>query len=390
MVTVKKETLKDGTVVWRARAVHCGRDPVTGRRMQRTISGPTKKSVEAELRRIGAAVDKGTYTRPWDGTVAEVLDAYLVSAAFEKEANTVLSYTKALLPVRERLGQRAARSITRADVEQLRNWMLAEGRRRGGKPGTGLGPRSVQLTMGRLAAAFEQACRDSRLAANPCRYVKMPATAEREATTWSENELKRFLAAAAGERLGACWLMSALGLRRGEVLGLKWSDISLIEGTVTIRRTRVLVNAKTIVKSPKSPRSWRVLPLFPPLTGALEALYALQGREKETAGPAYPAGVDDNWVCADELGAPLHPEAWSDGFARICREAGLPKIRLHDTRGTMNGILERAGVPDSYRAGWLGHRVDVNRKSYLARPEDLTPVSDVIGPLFAAVRAVPS
>jgi integrase len=72
------------------------------------------------------------------------------------------------------------------------------------------------------------------------------------------------------------------------------------------------------------------------------------------------------------------------GFARLYRKAGLPKIRLHDTRGTMNGMLEQAGVADSLRAAWLGHTVVVNRKNYLPKPKDLTPVSDMIGSIFRA------
>ena len=92
--------------------------------------------------------------------------------------------------------------------------------------------------------------------------------------------------------------------------------------------------------------------------------------------------MDGNYICADELGRPLHPETYSDEFARLCREAGLPRIRLHDTRGTMNGILEQAGVADSLHAAWLGHTVVVNRKNYLPKPRDLTPVSDTIGRPF--------
>jgi integrase len=382
VVKIEKEVLKGGTVRWRARGVSTGTDPVTGRRTQRTITGKTKREVEAEVKRIGVAVDNRTYVKPWDGTVAEVIDAYLASAAFEREANTVLSYTKALLPVRDRLGSRNARSVTRQDIEQLRDWMLAEGRRCGGKPGTPLGPRSVRLTLSRLSAAFELACRDGRMAANPCRYVDLPSQPERDDTTWTEGELRRFLAVAAADRLAACWLLSALGLRRGEVLGLKWSDISISDGTLTIARSRVLVDARVIEKRPKSRRSVRVLPLFEPVTGALEALQARQRDEMEAAGPAY---ANSGYVAADELGRPVHPEHYSDEFGRLCREAELPKIRLHDTRGTTNGILEQAGVPDSLRAAWLGHTVVVNRKNYLPRPRDLTPVSDMIGGLFRAV-----
>jgi integrase len=186
---------------------------------------------------------------------------------------------------------------------------------------------------------------------------------------------------AADGRLAACWLLAALGLRRGEVLGLRWSDISVSDGTLTIARSRVLVDYKVIVKAPKSRRSWRTLPLFEPVTGALEALQARQRDEMEAAGPAY---ANSGYVCADELGRPVHPEHYSDEFARIYRQAGLPRISLRDARMTMNTILEQAGVPGSLRAAWLGHTVVVNRKNYLAKPKDLTPVRDMIGDIFKA------
>lgn len=379
MVKVKKETLKDGTVRWRARGVSAGKWP-NGKRRLVTITATTKKACEAEVARVTGQVATGTYTPRWDGTVSEMLDAYLKSAVFDREANTALSYSKALLPVRDRLGIRKARSITRQDIEDLRDWMLAEGRRRGGTPGTGLGPRSVQLTIGRLSAAFVQAIQDNRLAANPVQYVRLPSVGQREDTTWTEGQLRAFLAAAAADRLAACWLLSALGLRRGELLGLQWPDVDLGAGTLAIARARVLVDGKVIVKSPKSRRSVRVLPLFEPVTTALAALQAMQMGELDAAGAAY---ANSGYVAADELGEPLHPEHYSDEFARLCREAGLPKIRLHDTRGTMNGILEHAGVPDSLRACWLGHTVAVNRAAYLPKPKDLTAVSDTIGRLFA-------
>lgn len=382
MIKIKKEVLKDGTVRWRARGVSTGKDPATGKRTQRTITGPTRKAVEAEVRRIGHQVDKGTYVKPWDGTLSELLDAYLRAATRGKEANTVLSYSNALRIPRERLGRRRALSITRDDIEQLADFALTEGRKVGGKPGTGLGVRSVRLMLQQLSAAFERAVDDEKLPRNPCRKVKVAGETEREDTTWTEPELQRFLAAAASDRLWAAWLLSALGLRRGEVLGLKWGDISFTDQTLSVRRSRVLAGGVVIEKGPKSRRSWRVLPLFEPVSGALEALYKAQLAEKAAAGPAYAGEVDDSYVCCDELGRPVHPEHYSDEFHRIA--AGLPRIRLHDTRGSVNSYLERLGVPETLRAAWLGHTIQVNKKSYLARPKDLTPVSDTIGSLFKA------
>ena len=155
-------------------------------------------------------------------------------------------------------------------------------------------------------------------------------------------------------------------------------------GTLTIARTRVLVDGKVIEKCPKSRRSVRTLPLFEVVTGALEALDTLQLAEKAAAGAAWATDVDGNYICCDELGAPLHPDHYSDEFQRIAGD--LPKIRLHDTRGSVNDYLERLGVPETLRASWLGHTVAVNRSAYLSAPrtEELAIISDTLGGLFKA------
>jgi integrase len=152
--------------------------------------------------------------------------------------------------------------------------------------------------------------------------------------------------------------------------------------SITIRRSRVLVNAQVIEKSPKSARSARVLPLIEPVMSALAELQARQRDEELGAGPAY---AGSGYVAADELGAPLYPERLTDWFAELCRAAGVPPIRLHDLRGTLNGLLERGHVPDSARAAWLGHSVQVNRTAYLAAPSDLSVAGALIGDILRTV-----
>jgi integrase len=384
MVKIEKEILKDGSVRWRARGVSTGKDPRTGKRRQRTITRRTKKELEAELAKLGVATSNGTYRAPWHGLVPELVDSYLASGAIEWEANTQLSYRLALLPAREWFEHRKARDVTREDVERFRDHLLTAGRRRGGKAGSGLGPRSVNLSLQQLEAAYALAEKDGKVALNPVRWVKRVKAAGSEHGTWTEDQVRRFVTAAAVDRLLACWLLSLLGLRRGEVLGLKWSDVSFTDGMITISRTRVLVDGKIIEKCPKSRRSARSLPLFQPLTGALEALYALQAEEKKVAGAAYNGDVDNGFVCVDELGEPVHPEHYSDEFHRIARD--LPRIRLHDTRGSVNSYLERLGVPETLRASWLGHTIQVNRSNYLGapQPQELAVISDALSGLFKA------
>jgi integrase len=383
-VKIKKEPLKDGTVVWRARGVSTGKNPVTGHRAQRTITGATKREVEAELSKIGYQISNRTYKAPWHGLVPELIDSYLEHGAIEWEANTRLSYANALLPAREFFRYHKARDVTREQVQGYRDFVLTSGRRRGGAPGTGLSPRSVNLALQQLQSAYDLAELDGKVAHNPVRHVKRVKSGTTDHETWNELELGQFIGIAALDRLYVVMLLALLGLRRAEILGLQWSDISYELGTITIARSRVLVNARVIEKSPKSRRSARVLPLFEPVTGALRALHKVQAAEKLAAGVAY---TDSGYVACDELGAPLHPERLSDEFARLAELAHLRKIRLHDTRATMNTILEQAGVAETLRAAWFGHTIAVNRNSYLGapRPEELSAISDRIGPLFRAV-----
>jgi hypothetical protein len=142
---------------------------VGGRRVQEKKAFTRKKEAEAELARITTERNRGTYVRPSRQTVAELIDDYLKSATFEKEAATARSYADALRCPRERLGHARAQDVARRDVEDLRDFMLREGRKNRGKPGTGLGPRSVILALGRLQAPFALAVADGRLARNPSR-----------------------------------------------------------------------------------------------------------------------------------------------------------------------------------------------------------------------------
>ncbi|HTQ92499.1 MAG TPA: site-specific integrase [Streptosporangiaceae bacterium] len=263
--------------------------------------------------------------------------------------------------------------------------MLTSGRRRGGKPGTGLSPRSVRLTLGRLKAALALAVADRVLDYNPAEHVELPDQQRRAGTTWSEAELRAFAATAATDRLAACWLLSLLGMRRGEVLGLRWDDVDLSAGTVTIGRARVLVDGRVIEKTPKSARGVRTLPVDPGVSAALTALSAAQMAELDAAGPAY---ANSGYVAADELGQPLHPERYSDEFARLCRTAGVPVIRLHDVRHTASSLMATAGVPDHIRAAWCGHTVAVQVGTYThARAEDLAIAAAALSALLSPVSS---
>jgi len=260
---------------------------------------------------------------------------------------------------------------------------MASGRKRGGKPGTGLGPRSVRLTLSRLSAAFDQALDDGKVTRNPCARVRRPKMTASSKTAWSEEEARRFLAEAARDRLHLAWLLALHGLRREEICGLRWADINLTARTLTIATVRVVVDGQVIVKdAPKSERSARTLPLDDALVTAGTTLHKRQAAEKLAAGEAYRSS---GYVVCDELGEAVNPEWLSDEFGRVRERAGVRRITLHEARHTANSLMEKAGVADSIRAAWCGHTVAVNRSTYVhALPEDLAAARDALSRLYGA------
>ncbi len=120
----------------------------------------------------------------------------------------------------------------------------------------------------------------------------------------------------------------------------------------------------------ESERGYRTLPLDASLVAALGALRDRQVTEAMEAGPE--AYTDSGYVVADELGRPVHPDWFSDEFHRVRERAGLPAVRLHDTRHSINSLMAAAGIPAHVRAAWCGHTVAVNESTYThARPEDM-------------------
>jgi site-specific recombinase XerD len=170
------------------------------------------KDARAELSRIRHQTDQGTYVKPSTLTVNAYLDEYLIGATLGRRESTKANYRDAFKPVRERLGERTLQSVTKADVERLVDWMLTSGRKRGGTAGTGVGARTVRLTLGRLRAAFEMAVNEGHLVRNVVRLVTPPEYAPQERDTWSETEVREFLTVTMADRLHVAWRLSLYGL----------------------------------------------------------------------------------------------------------------------------------------------------------------------------------
>ena len=171
--------------------------------------------------------------------------------------------------------------------------------------------------------------------------------------TWSGAQLAAFLEATSDDRLHGLWHLLALtGMRRGEALGLRWEDVDLEAGRLSVRRA-LIPNGKTVVVSePKTARGRRVVALDPGTVNVLKAQAARQLQEQPEWDEA---SSDSGYVFTKEDGTPYHPEVVSRFFRQAVKRAMLPEIRLHDLRHTNATLALRAGIHPKVVSERLGH-----------------------------------
>lgn len=326
-------------------------------------------------------------------TVATLVERSIKSRRRVREV-TREGYTHKVQPVVALIGAKPVRDLTIRDVENLIERMTREG----GKRGTPLQPLAIRAAIGVLAKALDMAVREGLATQNVARLVELPRQTQSvgEAVEHWPTEgrgdaatceaLHKFrLASATDERLAAAWWLSSCGLTRADILGLRWSDIDLDKGTVTIRQGRVaLAKGGSRTDEPKSAQRRRTLPVeafLPGTVALLKKMRANQAQERLAAGSAW---VETGFVVIDELGSPLRPASYSYRFKRLCESAGLPPIRLHALRHTLALNMVAAGVNPADAAAWLGHTLEVFLATYL--PE--TGASGIAAVAAAAQRRV--
>ena len=233
-----------------------------------------------------------------------------------------------------------------------------------------------------LDAALSDAVEQGLIPRNPVRLATTPRYSPSEIQPYTLEEMAALLAAAAGTRNAVRWTLAlALGLRRGEALGLRWADVDLDAGTLTIRRQLQRVpwehgcsnpvscgpapecpfrhGGGLRTSEPKSAAGRRTVAMPDPLTTELRAHWATQAAERLAA----PTWVDGDWVIATEIGQPIDPRNDVRSFKRLCRAAGVPERQLHGLRHSAAKALLIADVDLATAGAMLGHsRVDMTRR----------------------------
>jgi len=324
-----------------------------GRRHQRWKGGfATKKAAETFLTDALGKLGRGEYVEPATVTVGDYLAGWLPTIEATIRPSTLASYRmiteKQLTP---RIGKAPLQRLTAAQLDSMYAELLRSGRRDGKG---GLSPRTVRYVHAVLHRALEKAVRQRLIVRNPADDAEPPAKAKTQISTWAPEQLGCFLEHVHEDRLYAAYVLAVTtGLRRGEVLGLPWDALDLECGKLRVRRTLVLINYQPTVSTPKTDRGRRVVELDSHTLAALKEHRKRQLAERLAAGELWQSPLA--LVFTDELGGPMHPQAFSDAFQRHAKAAGLPRIRLHELRHSHATALLRAGEHPAIVSRRLGH-----------------------------------
>jgi integrase len=243
------------------------------------------------------------------------------------------------------------RSITPATLNTMYADMLANGRKDGKG---GLSSATVRYVHSVIRRALKDAQRWNLVTRNVADAADPPRIVRAQIRTWSARELRTFLEHVKDDRLYAAYVLAATtGMRRGEVMGLRWQDVDLDTARVSISQTLVVVDGYDVQYSePKTAKGRRNVALDEQTVKALRKQRERQIVERALWGDAY---EDADLVFAKENGAELHPDGFSDAFVRHAKAAKLPHIRFHDLRHTHATLALAAGIHPKVVSERLGH-----------------------------------
>jgi integrase len=351
----------------RGRKITCGKQhgswsykvdvPGAGGRRKQLVKGgfPTKHEAEEAMADAVAKASRGQLVVPSKLTVGAYLTDWLAAikptlapAAFTNYRSCIALY------VEPYLSDVPLAKLTGATLTLHYSALLTGG----GRKGAPLSPTTVRTVHRVLSKALNDAVRDDLLLVAPTLKAVPPRRRRYEASVWNAEQAQQFLTAVRTDRLYAAWLVAlGCGLRRGELAGLRWTDLDLERGTLSVTTQRTTdSDYNVITKAPKG-TGRRIIDLGAGTVEALRAHRAAQLDEvRDLHGLLVAADVDiPEYVFVAEDLRPLHPQRLTDLFQAAAREAGVPVIRLHDARHSCATLALDAGVHPKVVQQLLGH-----------------------------------
>ncbi len=334
--------------------IYEGVDPATGKERRRWYSaGPRKADAERMVTELVKRKKDGEYRPPDRVTVASYLtERWLPTKRAQLRASTFDSYRRTIdRHVIPAIGRIPLQKLTPEDLDSLYAKLAegAEGRR-------GLAPKTIHSIHEMLHKALSDAERKGTVTRNVAALADPPKRAsasKHPMRVWDAEQLRTFLDGIGDHRLHPAYYLAAnTGMRRGEILGLRWRDVDLDARRLSIHQAVISVAYALQIADVKTGTSRRTIDLDPRTSAVLRSWRKRQLEERLALGEAH---QDHGLVFARPEGTPIHPDLFSKTFDRLVARSGLPAIRLHDLRHGHASLLLKSRVPVKVVSERLGH-----------------------------------
>ncbi len=321
----------------------CAQVSLEGRRL--TKYGKKQQDCRDWIKETLAKIDGGLTFDGTQITLERFIETWLNGKELSRRAKTVLQYRQIanqhILPL---IGHMRLQDIQPGHIKQLYAMKREEGR----------GARTVQLIHAVLHNVLKQAARERILGRNPLDAVERPKVEQAEMQILNEEQSRQFLFAASGSLFEAIFFLALVtGMREGELLGLKWSDVDWDKRTLFVQRQLQLLPGQGYVfVPPKTKSGRRQIQLG---QGALQQLQNHRRQQQAVKNEAGDRWQENDLIFPTTIGTPLdNKRVWNE-FKRILKRAGLPEIRFHDLRHTSISSLLDMGLPINTVQRRAGH-----------------------------------
>ena len=334
---------KDGR--WEGRYT-AGRDPVTGKQIFKNVLGKTQAEVKEKLQKALAQAKKIDFAKTGKYTVTMWMNEWFENVAKIKVRPSSHQTYQGYIDhhIAPNIGNIPLKKLTTMDLQKLYRKLLNKGRVdrvEAKQQPKGLSAKTVRNINQVISSAMDFAVAQKIVPENPCKAVALPKVEHKEMQTIPAEQLQAFLQEAKATGVYEMYYIElATGLRRGELLGLKWTDIDWNNGIIKVRRQVARVDGQIVEAPLKTKNSYRAV------TISQQAIEVLKQQKEKT---------NDEYVFPSPNGGPISPDSVNNMLKRVLARAGIPKVRFHDLSHTFATIALQNGVDIKTVSGMLGH-----------------------------------
>ena len=333
-----------------------GHDPKTGREIRPVVYGDSERDAWKKLERVIDKHERGQNLKESRIKFGEWMNRWLENHVKVRSRLTTWENYKWAVDTHiiPSLGKLYLKDLRASHLQALYRQKLENGR--SDKTG-GLSARTIQLIHRICHAALEQAVSEDIISKNVAHAVSLPQKTRKEIQPMTPEQIKVFLSANRDDSMfAAFFILVSTGMRRGELLGLQWTDIDFENQTIYIQRNWVKSKTKIAqFTEPKTAKSRRVIPLTSEGVLVLQQHQMRQQankQEREKQGKKY---SDQNLIFCRVDGVPFYPGTLNFYLDKALTKAGLPKFRMHDIRHTFASLMVARGISVKIVQELMGH-----------------------------------